>query len=80
MADVRPFRALRFDAARVDPALTIAPPYDVISPTSSSALYDRSPHNIVRIEYGEQSPDDTPPTTATRAPRAISMRGVAPAC
>ncbi len=59
MADVRPFRALRFDAAAVDLSRTIAPPYDVISPAEQQSLYDRSPHNIVRIEYGQQSPDDT---------------------
>jgi uncharacterized protein (DUF1015 family) len=60
MADVRPFRALRYDPARVDLADTIAPPYDVISSREQQALYARSPHNIVRIEYGEQHPDDTP--------------------
>lgn len=59
MADVRPFRALRYDPARVDPALAIAPPYDVISSALQAELYARSPHNIIRIEYGEQSDDDT---------------------
>ncbi len=59
MADIRPFRGLRYDAARVDPALTIAPPYDVISREQQAALYDRSPYNIVRVEYGEQQPADT---------------------
>ncbi|MBF6599003.1 MAG: DUF1015 domain-containing protein [Dehalococcoidia bacterium] len=57
--DARAFRALRFDAARADPAQTVAPPYDVISPGEQRALYDRSPHNIVRIEYGEQRPSDS---------------------
>jgi uncharacterized protein (DUF1015 family) len=60
MADVRPLRALRYDPARVDPALAIAPPYDVISPALQAELYARSPHNIIRIEFGEQSPGDTP--------------------
>jgi uncharacterized protein (DUF1015 family) len=59
MADVQPFRALRYDPARVDPARAIAPPYDVISPELQADLYARSPHNIIRIEYGEQSPGDT---------------------
>lgn len=56
--DARAFRALRFDAAKADPALTMAPPYDVISPAEQQALYGRSPRNIVRIEYGEQRPSD----------------------
>ncbi len=58
MADVRPFRGLRYDAALADPALNIAPPYDVISPEQQAALYERSAHNVVRIEYGEQRPAD----------------------
>src|SRR5256885_16621828 len=59
MADTRPFRALRFDAARIDPALTIAPPYDVISADEQRGLYARSEHNIVRVEYGEERPTDS---------------------
>lgn len=58
MADVRPFRGLRYDPARTDPALTIAPPYDVISEEEQRALYGRSAHNIVRVEYGEQRVGD----------------------
>jgi uncharacterized protein (DUF1015 family) len=59
MADVRPFRALRY-TSRADPALAIAPPYDVISPAEQSALYERSEYNVVRIEYGVQRDSDTP--------------------
>ncbi len=58
MADVRPFRALRYDPARAALARTIAPPYDVISPDEQAELYARDPHNAVRIEYGEQLPGD----------------------
>ena len=60
MADARPFRGLRFDAALADPALAMAPPYDVISPDEQRALYDRSAYNIVRVEFGEQRDGDTP--------------------
>ncbi len=59
MADVRPFRALRFDADRVDPATVIAPPYDVISPSQQAELYGRSPYNIIRVEYGQQQDGDS---------------------
>lgn len=59
MADLRPFRGLRYDTTLADPALTIAPPYDVISSEQQAALYGRSPYNIVRVEYGEQHTDDT---------------------
>jgi uncharacterized protein (DUF1015 family) len=58
MAEVRPFRALRYDPALADALRTIAPPYDVISPAQQAALYERDPHNIVRIEYAREQPDD----------------------
>ncbi len=47
---LRPFRALRFDAAAADLSAVLAPPYDIISPGDRLALLDRDPHNIVRIE------------------------------
>jgi uncharacterized protein (DUF1015 family) len=50
VTDVRAFRALRYDPARVDLARVIAPPYDVIGPAERHALYDRDPHNAVRLE------------------------------
>jgi len=37
----------------------IAPPYDIISPAEQRALHARSPHNIVRLEYGEAHADDS---------------------
>ena len=50
MAVVSPFRALRYDPARVgDLAPVVAPPYDVISPAQQEALYARSPYNVVRL-------------------------------
>ena len=50
MTDVRPFRALRYDLSRVDLARVIAPPYDVIAAAERHVLYDRDPHNAVRLE------------------------------
>jgi len=35
-----------------DVSNVIAPPYDVISDEAQRALYDRSPYNVVRLEYG----------------------------
>jgi uncharacterized protein (DUF1015 family) len=57
MAEIRPFRALRY-TSKADPALVIAPPYDVISARQQKELYERSTHNVVRIEYGEQRSGD----------------------
>lgn len=55
MAEIAPFRALRFDPAVVgDVGALLAPPYDVISPGLQEELYARSPHNIVRVELGRE--------------------------
>ena len=48
--DVRPFRGVRYDAARVsDLAAVTSPPYDVIDPDSATHLEDLDPHNVVRL-------------------------------
>ena len=51
MADIQPFRALRYDLGRVG-ALSdvIAPPYDVIDDAARATLEARSPYNAVRVE------------------------------
>lgn len=60
MADVRAFRAFRYDLGRVG-ALSevVAPPYDVIDPALQQALYDRSPYNVIRLILNKESPTDT---------------------
>ena len=50
MIDLRPFRALHYDPARVGAlADVIAPPYDVIDDAQLDRLYARSPFNVVRL-------------------------------
>ena len=51
MADLVPFRALRYHTPDGDLSAVIAPPYDVISAAQQESLYERSPHNVVRLEY-----------------------------
>lgn len=60
MADIRAFRAFRYDLGRVG-ALSdvIAPPYDVIDPALQQALYDRNPHNVIRLILNKESAADT---------------------
>ena len=51
MAEVRAFRAIRYDervAGRLSDLL--CPPYDVISPEQRARLEARSPHNFIRVE------------------------------
>ena len=50
MAMIRPLAGLRYDPAHVgDVGRVLAPPYDVISPAEQTALYGRSPQNVVRL-------------------------------
>ena len=50
MADVKPFRAERYDQARVGPLeLLVAPPYDVISPEKRLEYLAQSPYNVVHL-------------------------------
>jgi uncharacterized protein (DUF1015 family) len=60
MADIRAFRAFRYDPGRVG-ALgdVIAPPYDVIDAALQQALYDKSPYNVIRLILNKETPADT---------------------
>jgi uncharacterized protein (DUF1015 family) len=59
MAEIRAFRAYRYDLGRVG-ALSdvVAPPYDVIDPALQQALYDRSPFNVIRLILNKEGPGD----------------------
>jgi uncharacterized protein (DUF1015 family) len=55
MADVKPFRAERYDEAKAGPLENlVAPPYDVISPEQRLDYLARSPYNVVHLTL----PDD----------------------
>jgi uncharacterized protein (DUF1015 family) len=55
MADVKPFRALRYDERAAGPLESlVAPPYDVISAEQRESYLTRSPYNVVRLTL----PDD----------------------
>ncbi len=57
--EIRPFKALRFDAAVVGSAGDcVAPPYDVIDEQMQKALYAKNPCNVVRLILGADQPDD----------------------
>jgi len=59
MAKIVPFRGLRYDTARIgEPGSVMAPPYDVISPALQETLYERNPHNVVRLILGKTRAED----------------------
>ena len=61
MAQVRGFRGLRYNLAKVgDISKVLAPPYDVITEPMRQELVARSEYNVVRLDLGDQ-PVGTPP-------------------
>ena len=61
MAEIVPFRGIRYSATRGRPlGQLLAPPYDQISPALRDELLRRSPHNVVHITLGDDRPGDTP--------------------
>lgn len=59
MPDVRPFRGIRYDLARVGSLSdVVAPPYDVIDPALQDRLYAASPYNVIRLELNKEEPGD----------------------
>jgi uncharacterized protein (DUF1015 family) len=58
MTRIRPFRALRYDPARVSLAKVIVPPYDVIAAGDREGFYARDPHNAIRLELTRRVEDE----------------------
>jgi len=73
MADVRAFRAFRYDLGRVGTLSdVIAPPYDVIDATLQQTLYDRSPYNVIRLILNkEEAADNEQHNRYTRAANVL---------
>lgn len=69
MADIRPFRGIRFNSERFGADLTelVCPPFDVISPDEQRALYARDAHNVVRLELPADEAGDQPGARYRRA-------------
>jgi uncharacterized protein (DUF1015 family) len=73
MPEIRPFRGVRYDMARVG-ALSdvVAPPYDVIDSALQDRLYQASPYNIIRLELNREEPaDNAEQNRYTRAARFL---------
>ena len=62
MAEIRPFRALRYDRAKAgDIAALICPPYDIISSEERQTYLAQNPRNIIRLELPQAaSPEENP--------------------
>lgn len=63
MAQIRPFRALRYSASAGDPSLLLTQPYDKITPAMRERYLRLSPYNMVRIIL---NPEPEPYAAAAR--------------
>lgn len=72
MAEIFPFRAYRYNAARVDLAKVLTQPYDKITPEMAERYAATSPYNLIPVEKGKSLPYDTPENNVyTRAVRIL---------
>lgn len=72
MAKILPFRGVLYNPDKVSGDDVIAPPYDVITPEQRDILYQKSPYNIIRVDFGkEMLGDDEKNNKYTRAKEYI---------
>lgn len=57
---ILPFRGVLYNPLKVAGDDVVAPPYDIITPEHKALLYEKSPFNIVRVDFGKDFPDDGP--------------------
>jgi uncharacterized protein (DUF1015 family) len=60
MAEIAPFQGLRYNPERI-PNLSqvVIPPYDVISPQEQDIFYGCNPYNMIRLELGKATQEDS---------------------
>lgn len=69
VANIFPFRAVRYDPTKVSVVDVVTQPYDKITPAMQDRYYTASPHNLVRVILGrkEQGDDEDQQNVYTRA-------------
>lgn len=70
---IYPFRAFRYNTAKVPLEKVVTQPYDKISPAMQQSYYDASPYNLVRVILGKRFDTDTDAENVyTRAADALN--------
>ena len=58
MAEIKSFKALRYNPIKVsDISTVIAPPYDVITKDQQDALYELNENNVIRVDLNKEPGD-----------------------
>src|SRR3984957_14275899 len=72
MARIYPFRALRYDPARVNMEDVVTQPYDKITAAMQQRYYEASPYNLIRVILGKHEPNDNEESNVyTRAAESL---------
>ncbi len=58
MPEVLPFKGIIYSSEKVKGEEVVSPPYDIITPDMKEELYQRSPYNVVRIDFGKDYEGD----------------------
>lgn len=73
MAEIRPFRALRYNPSHISDMLqVVTPPYDVIDEALQDKLYARHPKNFVRLDLTRVDADADPQSKYTLAAETLA--------
>jgi uncharacterized protein (DUF1015 family) len=68
VAEIAPFRALRYSPERISFISRVAaPPYDLIEPEQAEVLRESDPHNVIRLILGKEGPQRRPDTEYRQA-------------
>ena len=60
MPEIKAFRGWRYNPAKTaDLSKVLAPPYDIISPRQQKIFYEENPHNVIRLELGQDEQGDS---------------------
>jgi len=77
MAQVYPFRALRYNPDRVSFDRVLTQPYDKISPAAQERYYNSDPHNLIAVEKGRTFPADNAENNVYTRARAALQKWIA---
>ncbi len=59
MPKIKAFRGIRYNPEKTEMGKALCPPYDVISEEQADALYNETPTNCIRLEFGKEYPKDS---------------------
>ncbi len=77
MADIRPWRALRYDLEKAGQIEELTcPPYDIISEEQRQAFLRRNPYNVIRLELPKSGGEGDPYASAGQLVRDWCTSGI----